>query len=152
MDIKRILIPIDFSQRSREELRWAITLSRSFGSDLFVLHVVPPEAADAAVKGKGESWDIVRAELITEASLLVDEVCRELSVAGLQHEEHVITGEPVAEILKAAKRERADLIVLSSRGRKGLSHALLGSVTEGIVRQSPIPVFTLSHEPAVEAA
>ncbi|MDA1000881.1 MAG: universal stress protein [bacterium] len=152
MDIKRILTPIDFSSRSRDEIRWAITLSRNFGSELLVLHVVPAEAADAALKGTGKSWDIVRAELIAEASLLVDEVCRELSVAGLEHEEHIVTGDPVEEILKTTLREKADLIVLSSRSRTGLSHALLGSVTEEIVRRAPVPVFTLNRETTAEAA
>jgi len=151
MEIKRIMAPIDFSARSREELRWAITLATNFGADLISLHVVPPEAFEAAIR-TGRDWEAMRAEILTEENLLVEEICRDLSIAGLVHNGHVVTGNPVEEILDAVKRERADLVVISTHGRTGLPHALLGSVAEKVVRQSPVPVLTLSHAAMTVAA
>ncbi len=59
MNIRKILAPIDFSGRSREELRWATTLAGNFGAGLITLHVIPPKVADLSLR-KGTDWDAMR--------------------------------------------------------------------------------------------
>lgn len=144
MIIRRILAPVDFSERSREELRWATTLARNFGADLITLHVIPSEVVDLSLR-EGKDWNAIRGEIAAQTYLLVDEICRDLGVAGLVHEEHVVTGAAADEILHAIKHRGIDLVVISTHGRTGLSHTLLGSVAEKVVRSSPVPVLTLNE-------
>ncbi len=144
MIIRKILAPIDFSERSREELRWATTLARNFGAELVTLHVIPSEVVDLSLR-EGKDWDAMRGEVSAQTYLLVDEICRDLGVAGLAHEEHVVAGAAADEILHAIKHHRIDLVVISTHGRTGLSHTLLGSVVEKVVRSSPVPVLTLNE-------
>ncbi len=144
MIIRKILAPIDFSERSREELRWATTMARNFGAELITIHVIPTEVVDVSLK-EGKDWDSMRGEVSAQTYLLVDEICRDLGIAGLVHEEHVVAGAPAEEILRAIKRRDIDLVVISTHGRTGLSHTLLGSVVEKVVRSSPVPVLTLNE-------
>ncbi len=144
MIIRKILAPIDFSERSREELRWATTLARNFGAELVTLHVIPSEVVELSLR-EGKDWGAMRGEVSAQTYLLVDEICRDLGVAGLAHEEHVVAGVAADEILHAIKRYGIDLVVISTHGRTGLSHTLLGSVMEKIVRSSPVPVLTLNE-------
>ena len=145
MNVKRILAPIDFSPRSREGLRWAVTIAWSARAELHTLHVVSPGAADAALKEKNRDWGAMRAEIGAHSHLLVEEKCRELSIAGLEHLEHVVLGEAVEEIFGAVIRERIDLIVIAAHGLSDASDTLMGSVAEKMVRLSPVPVFSLSR-------
>jgi nucleotide-binding universal stress UspA family protein len=144
MIIRKILAPIDFSERSREELRWATTLARNFGSELITLHVIPSEVVDLSLR-EGKNWDAIRGEVSAQTYLLVDEICRDLGVAGLVHEEHVVAGAAADEILHTIKHRGIDLVVISTHGRTGLSRTLLGSVVEKVVRSSPVPVLTLNE-------
>ncbi|MEE9275956.1 MAG: universal stress protein [bacterium] len=145
MNVKRILAPIDFSPRSREGLRWAVTIAWSAQAGLHTLHVVSPGAADADLKEKSRDWGSMRAEIATHSYLLVEEICRELSIAGLEHREHVTLGEAVDEIFGTVIRERINLIVIAAHGLSDASDALMGSVAEKVVRFSPVPVFSLSR-------
>ncbi len=144
MIIRKILAPIDFSERSREELRWATTMAKNFAAELITLHVIPSEVVDVSLK-EGKDWDAMRGEVAAQTYLLVDEICRDLGIVGLVHEEHVVAGSATDEILHAIKHRGIDLVVISTHGRTGLSHTLMGSVVEKVVRSSPVPVLTLNE-------
>lgn len=144
MIIRKILAPIDFSERSREELRWATTMARNFGAELAALHVIPSEVVELSLK-EGKDWEAIRGEVTGQTHLLVEEICRELGIAGLMHEEIAVAGNPADEILHAIKHRDIDLVVMATHGRTGVTHALLGSVVEKIVRLSPVPVLTLNE-------
>lgn len=144
MIIRKILAPIDFSGRSREELRWATTMAKNFGAELITLHVIPAEVVDLSLR-EGRGWDAMRGEVSAQTNLLVDEICRELGIAGLAHEEHVVAGAALEEILRAIRTRDIDLVVIATHGRRGISHTLMGSVVEKIVRSSPVPVLTLNE-------
>lgn len=144
MIIEKILAPIDFSERSREELRWATTMAKNFGAELITLHVIPPEVVEVSLSD-GKEWDAIRGEVATQTYLMVDEACRDLGIAGLAHEEHVVVGRPAEEILHAIKHLGIHLVVIATHGRTGLSHTVMGSVVEKVVRHSPVPVLTLNE-------
>lgn len=135
--ITKILVPLDFSDCARKALQYAIPLAREHQADLSLLCVVPNSYAvgeyggvDYAALQAGMEGSTAR-EL---AKLAIEEVPADLPTKTL-----VRCGSPGAEIVAAAKKESLDLIVISTHGRTGLKHVLLGSVAEYVVRHAPCP-------------
>ena len=142
---RSLLVPIDFSECSKKALRYAIALAKEHKADITLLHVVFTNFAT----GEPSSMDYVQftSEVRAKAqrelqALAADEVHGEV-IAKSQ----VRAGSPTAEILRVAASMPADIIVISTHGRTGLKHALLGSVTEHVVRRAPCPVLVVrEHE------
>jgi universal stress protein A len=145
--IKHVLVPIDFSECSKKALQYAIPLAKEHDAAITLLYVVTP------VYGTGEYGALDYGELEVSmrqggekelAKLAQEEVRAQIPTDLLVH-----TGSPAHEIVQAARRLPADLIVISTHGRTGLKHVLLGSVAEQVVRTAPCPVFVvreLEHE------
>lgn len=141
LKLKRILVPIDFSDCSKKALQYALPLAKEHEAALTLLYVVPP------AYGAGEYGGIDYAQLEGSmkeggekelAKLVVDEVRREVPTDTL-----VLVGSPAVEIIEAARSLPADLIVISTHGRTGLKHVFLGSVAERVVQRAPCPVFVV---------
>ncbi|MCI0744464.1 MAG: universal stress protein [Verrucomicrobia subdivision 3 bacterium] len=139
--IKQVLVPIDFSVCSRKALRYAIPLAKEHKASITLAYVVPQ------ISAIGEYGGIDYAAVTKEmregaekqlAALAVDEVRGVVATDTI-----VRTGSPVAEIVSIAKKIPADMIVISTHGRGGLKHVLLGSVAERVVRHAPCPVLVV---------
>jgi universal stress protein A len=140
--ISRILAATDFSEGSRLALQYANMLRGQTGAALHVLHVVE----DPTITGM---WPDVylaqlpdlRAELVSFARASLTAETRALRLSGVTTE---IAVGPAAQVIAAmAEHHRSDLIVMGTHGRTGLSHVLLGSVAERVVRLAPCPVLTV---------
>jgi len=147
--IKKILAPTDLSELSLAGLRYALDLARTAGAEVVVYYVV---------------WgdEFLRYELSHLQSPLLAPVLRKhrahlnafldrhfssiLPLVELRPE--VELGIPEENIVAKAQREGADLIVISTHGRTGLSHMMTGSVTENVIRRAPCPVLSIRPEPA----
>jgi len=152
-ELKRILVPIDFSTSSREALRRALALAPSFGARVDAMHVWEPSpyvSPDSLVWLRGEQrsfWEHMRHELedklrSTVATIVEEEGADEGSVTS-----RVVAGYTSEMLLSTLRDEGYDLIVMGTHGRTGLSHVLLGSVAERLVRMAPCPVMTIrSHD------
>ena len=144
--LKKILVPVDFSECSKKALQYAMPLARQHQAALTLLYVVQPPSF---VAGEFAGLDYSRLEdnqSTGELQRLADLVAAEVR-GKVPAETLVRTGMPVVEILEAAKVLPADLIVISTHGRTGLKHALLGSVAEDVVRRAPCPVLVVrEHE------
>jgi len=138
MDIKKILVTTDFSPLGYTALKYATSLAKDSGAKLLITHVEEPPLA----YGTGEMYLGPAAEVESEevSKLLEAVVPPDESVP---YEHHLLSGEPAREICALAESESADLIVMSTHGRTGLSRLLMGSVAESVVRHAPCPVFTL---------
>jgi universal stress protein A len=146
--IKNILCPIDFSECSGKALDYAIDLAKKVDADLRLLHVYedPIAAIPFAMVGTGglpsAPIDVVidarkkRASEIERLQIM----CRE---HGLTTQVEELEGSPVDTIVKAAAMHKADLIVMGTHGRKGISHMMIGSIAERVVRLAPCPVLTV---------
>jgi nucleotide-binding universal stress UspA family protein len=140
-----ILVPIDFSAYSEASLLCAAELAHALNSPIHVLHVVhDPGEAPGYYSVKGHHKQLERLE-DTAADMLekyladIRDKYRDSSV--LQNaESSLVVGLPVNRILETAKKINARMIVMGSQGRTGLSHIMLGSKAEQVVRLSPIPV------------
>ena len=137
--LKRILVPHDFSETSEAAMKYATELARIFGAKLHVLHVS----------------ETARTDMPTEFPLELEEGMEEAvrgrllkTVPGRDKREfhpnfELRSGTPSAEIVRYAKDRDIDLIVMGTHGRGFIAHAVMGSVTEKVVRNAPCPVLTL---------
>jgi len=141
LKLKRILVPIDFSECSKKALQYALPLAKEHQAALTLLYVVPP------AYGSSEYPGIDYAQLAASlkeggdrelAKLAVDEVHGEVPADTI-----VQVGSPSRQIIEVAKALPADLIVISTHGRTGLKHVFLGSVAEHVVQRAPCPVFVV---------
>jgi nucleotide-binding universal stress UspA family protein len=143
MMIKRILVPIDFSPNSIRALDYAIELGKPFKTRLSVLYVVEPiyyavpDFTGSPAMGELliEQMGTARAQL---ARLAGQYAKRRIKLQALLE-----TGTAYEAIVETAKQIKADLIAMATHGRTGVSHLLLGSVAERVVRTAPCPVLTL---------
>ncbi len=138
---KKILVPIDFSGCSKKALQYALPLAEKHNSALTLLHVVPIPAY-AAGEFTGVDYSVTTAMRTSgekEMAGLVAGVVR----GKVPAESVVRNGSPAIEIVELAKSLPADLIVISTHGRSGLKHVLLGSVAEHVVRHAPCPVLVV---------
>jgi len=143
--IKQILAPTDFSEHSSRALGDAADLARQFGAKLFLLHVVPDESLEKLSDAHVPRYPVDRVceDLSQEVrEQFVSHVTPETRKI-LETEILVLPGVPFLEILRVARVKAVDLIVMATHGRTGLSHALMGSVTEKVVRKAPCPVLSI---------
>jgi nucleotide-binding universal stress UspA family protein len=139
---KHILVPSDFGDPSAIALERALDLASKLGSKVTLLHAtrLPPYYYSAYAEGLAWPVDELEGRARNELDAVVAKAkSRYPNVEGV-----FVQGEPWERILEVAANRGADLIVMGTHGRRGVSRALLGSVAEKVVRTSPIPVMTVS--------
>jgi universal stress protein A len=132
--IQHILVPLDFSGKSRQALRYAVPLAQKFTAKIHLVHVLP-------APGKTELADLPRLKLTVLKRL--GEMAVEFLPPRVRAGNAVLVGKPADEILALARRNNIDLIVLTTKGRTGLARALVGSTAESIMRHAPCPVLSV---------
>lgn len=145
---KKILCPIDFDENSIAALDAAAEMARQFDATVEVLHVVP---IIVQAGGTPIYIDVYTAQE-QEAQAKLQELAK-THLTGVKYELKTSVAQPSAAILHAQKTLGADVIVMSTHGRRGLSHIFLGSVAERVVREAQCPVLTIrGHHAAEETA
>lgn len=152
--LSRILVPIDFSDTSGAALDYATFLAKTFGATVELIHVLDPMLQ---VSGDSMFAGAAPPETLAEQGrrIATDELQRlaeRLERQGLTVRTSLETGAPWECVVRSGAR--ADLIVMGTHGRTGLTRVLLGSVTDKVVQRSPVPVLTVRgavHEAAVVA-
>ena len=137
-----ILVATDFGEPADRALEFAIAIASKFDAKLTVFHANGVPAFAYAFYAEGLSWPT--AEITKEATRELEVFLRKAKERYPKAEAAVVAGEPWQAILEAARERRADLIVMGTHGRRGISRVLLGSVAEKVVRLSPVPVLTIS--------
>ncbi len=145
IEIRSILAPTDFSPHAAGALRYAAGLAERLGATLHLLHVLPdvvvPVGPDPTLTPSLPPEYYTETEEQSRLALL-----KMLDPAGggiRSSEVAVRWGSPVDAIVAFAADQKIDLVVIATHGRTGLSHVLLGSVAERIVREAPCPVLTI---------
>ena len=135
--LKRILCPIDFDAHSARALARAQDLARRHGAELRLLHVLPsrPDSIPTPTAAVMTQDRAARARLEGLAGTIRD--------GGVRCEAAILHGDPAFRILQAARDSAADLIVMATHGRKGVSRVVLGSVTEAVLHAAPCPLLTI---------
>jgi Universal stress protein UspA and related nucleotide-binding proteins len=144
MNLKTILVPFDFSECSNAALRYGLELARKFDASLHLLHVIQDPATQPwAAEGFAvplldvvDQWQKEAALRLAKA-IPAEDRARATAVCTI--------ASPYPEILRYAGEHSIDLIVMGTHGRGGVTHMLLGSITEKVVRRAPCPVLTVRH-------
>jgi nucleotide-binding universal stress UspA family protein len=138
--LERILVPTDFSDCAKQAVTYASELAKRFGAELHLLHVVQPPLA-AYPYAAAIPDEALHPEGPAKEELEVLEVPNAEQISQVQRT--IRTGTPFVDIVRHAKENDMDLIVIGTHGRTGLTHMLLGSVAEKVVRKAPCPVLTV---------
>ena len=143
MEIKSILFPTDFSEVSSQALRYAVDLTKRYGAKLHLLHVIYD-----IVKGGG--WYVPYSAMEQMYKEFEEGAKKEIEKFGAEElsglkdiERHISIGIPQEEIIKFVDKNKIDIIVMGTHGRKGLDRVLLGSTAAQVVRYAPCPVLTV---------
>jgi nucleotide-binding universal stress UspA family protein len=145
LQMRTILVPMDFSPASHRALELAKSLSKTAGpSHLVLVHAyyIPVEIEQYLVE-KGETTFDRISESVTKE---LEKILTELQDAKISSEYIARRGAPERIVLEIAREKHADLIAMGTHGRRGLSHLFLGSVAERVVRSSEIPVLTVREK------
>ena len=139
--IKKVLVPIDFSDYSKSALKYAVNFSKLFNAEIILIYVVEPviyppdfSMGQIAMPSLNTEWDerakdeldkLANSEISTSVKTILK------------------TGKPFVEIIETAKEENIDLIIIATHGHTGVEHILFGSTAEKVARKAPCPVLTL---------
>ena len=141
--LKRLLVATDFSSGSEQAWLVARQLAGQLGAEIVLLHVL----VEVPLFSEGPFTMKHTREVFEAAQAWVEKMLggwvATAAAAGLRARWIVCTGVPHKEIVAAAAREKADVIVLGTQGRGGLDRALLGSVADRVIRLAPCPVLTV---------
>jgi nucleotide-binding universal stress UspA family protein len=150
MDVQNILVPIDYSSDSQGALQWGASLAEKYGARVLLLHVMPAAVEEVYPQGARSMrpdpsyyevpapgvW--IRQPLILafaeDAQAELHAFARTALKEAVPVQVKMAVGKPAEEILRIAREERVNLIVMGMHGRTGIRHLLLGSVAEAVIR------------------
>ncbi len=143
MEVKKILWPTDFSANAEKALPYVTSLTQKYATEIHLLYVIEDIGEHEPWYGdfgkdhikKIQEWEKEKGEE------RLGQICeRHLDGCPLYFK-HIVMGDPAREILKFIEKEKMDLVVMATRGRKG--DFPFGGVTEKVVKNSPVPVVTI---------
>jgi len=143
---KTILFPTDFSLASDAALAHAETLAKSTGARLLIVHVEEPPLA----YGGGELYYGIPEPSSERILKMLEDVKPADPAVAFTH--RLTMGDPAGEIVRLAEDEKAEMIVLGTHGRTGMTRLLMGSVAEAVVRRAPCPVLVYREAAGALAA
>src|SRR5262245_50848825 len=148
IELRSILLPTDFSEPSGVAGKYAKAMAESFHASLHVLHVIEESALIYPLVGYEGAFpplpqlrDDIEKEVHARLEKLLSASERETLRAQLA----IRIGSPFVEVIRYAKEQNIDLIVMGTHGRGPIAHMLMGSVAEKVVRKAPCPVLTVRH-------
>jgi nucleotide-binding universal stress UspA family protein len=147
-DFKRVLVTTDFSTAGDAAIGHAFRVGADHGAEVVLCHVIETPPTPSPLYAHYSPTDLFQPEqrrLAEESArkALLERVPKEPPLSEVKHRTHVTHGEPIAEILRLAEQEKADLLVIATHGRTGLKHFFLGSVVERVIRHAPCPVLVV---------
>lgn len=148
-EFRTILCPVDHSSVSRRGLRNAVRLAKLLGSQLIVLSVIPEVSWLTAAAEIGEITD-AKAEYEAQWCEELDRFAASIDFEGVAHTQVLERGVPHEQIIAAAKKNSADLIVMGATGRSGLLRVLLGSTTRRVLRNLPCSLLAVRQQDVLD--
>lgn len=143
---KKILVPVDFSEFSREALVSAAGIAELRNAKMTVMHVMVEPQTSVPYEVYID-WQKVKDDMKADAEKMLSEMTEKAGVDGMT-ERVLVWGEPANVITEAAQNENFDLIVMATHGRTGLTRLFLGSVAEKVIRHAPCPVLVMRGKEA----
>jgi len=142
-DIKKVLVPIDFSDYSKSALKYAVNFCKQFNAEIILIYVIEPiiyppdfSMGQIAIPSVNAEWD-------ERAKQELEKLASSDITKGARVKTSIKTGKPFIEIIETAAELEVDLIIIATHGHTGVEHILFGSTAEKVVRKAPCPVLTL---------
>jgi len=142
-EIKKILVPVDFSDYSKIALKHAVNFAQRFNSKLFLIYVIEPMVYPTDFSIGQIAIPAVENNLTSRAEEELQNLVKNEIAGKLESEVIIKSGKPFMEIIECAAEIDADLIIIATHGHTGVEHLLFGSTAEKVVRKAPCPVLTL---------
>ena len=144
INLKKILVPVDFSEGANKALSYGISLAKHYGAALHIFNAIDDRLYDDSLFMMYAEQEIreTRRKITNEQ---LDELLARIKKEhpGLEPVKVIRLGIAFLEIIKYAQEEAIDLIIMGSHGHTGIAHLLIGSTTEKVVRKAPCPVLTV---------
>lgn len=141
--INKILVPIDFSDYSKNALKFAIDIAEKFQSKLFLVYVIEPMIYPTDFSIGQIAIPAVENDLTLRAEEELKNLVNQEISKRVEAEAIIKSGKPFIEIIETASEIDADLIIIATHGHTGVEHLLFGSTAEKVVRKAPCPVLTV---------
>jgi nucleotide-binding universal stress UspA family protein len=143
--VKNILVPVDYSEITPAVIATAHSLADAFSARLWLIHVAAPDPEFVGYDAGPQSVRDQQASHLRDEHRRLQQEAARLRDAGVDATALLIQGPTVEKILAEAERVAADCIVLGSHGHGAVHRALLGSVSESVLRQAALPVLIVPH-------
>ena len=140
--LQRILVATDFSAHGKVAMRYAAALAEQFGAEVIAVHIVEQSGVLPPLPTGERTFS--EPTIALQVSRARDEAEKLLGELGAANSRVLVEcGRPFVEIVRLARNEDADLVVVGTHGHGAVAHMLLGSVAERVIRKSPCPVLVV---------
>jgi universal stress protein A len=144
--MKKIIVPIDFSEYSKKSLRYAVEFATSFQSEILLIYVIEPVTYPADFSFGQIALPMAETEVRQRAEAQLEKLIETAIERRVSARAFVRAGKPSAEIVRLAGDESADLIIIATHGHTGVEHVLFGSTAERVIRKAPCPVLSIREK------
>lgn len=141
--MQHVLAAVDFSEVSERVIEQAALLAEAFSADVSLVHVAAPDPEFVGYEAGPESVREARARELRGEHRELQAMAEGLRQRGLEAKALLIQGPTVEKLVEEIGRLQADVVVMGSHGRRALMRALLGSVSEGVIRHAACPVLVV---------
>ena len=145
MASRLIVHPTDFTVTSDAAFKKAINLAKQDGASLIVVHVIEPPTPVLVDRASAHYKELLASQQ-AKARGMLERMLGRAKQAGVSATDTVLEGTPPEQITRLAKKRRADLIVMGTRGRVGLKEIMIGSTAERVISLAHCPVVTVRRE------
>ncbi len=150
--MKRIIAAVDFSSISDAVIEHAAAMAAAFRAELVLLHVAAPDPDFVGFDAGPPSVRELRAHELRDEHRGLQEAATRLRARGLAAEAQLIQGPTVETLVERAEQQGADLLVIGSHGHGAVYRALVGSISEGVLRRAPCPLLVIPADRTGDAA
>lgn len=141
---KKILVPIDGSEYAERALERAISLAKTYNSQIILLNVIKTDELEVVKQYSESSYGLVKTYLEQAASKLLEEAEKKVKKKGIEDVvKKIAYGDPAEKIIEEANNENVDLIAIGTRGLTGVKRVVLGSTTQKVIRWSEKDVLVV---------
>jgi len=143
LNINKVLVPIDFSDYSKDALNYSINFIKCFKAELYLVYVIepviyPPDFSATQITIPPTDLEVMKNAEENLSQLMKNEIPKDIKATKI-----IKTGKPFFEIIETAKDENIDLIIIASHGHSGIEKILFGSTAEKVIKKAPCPVLSL---------
>lgn len=144
IEIKKILFPCDLEESLSKILPYVKSVSEKFESSIYLLHVIKDLPLWGSYNVPYATMNDLQNKALKASEKTMDTICEEQLQNSNNLQRRVTVGDPSDEILSTIESEGIDLVIMGTHGRKGLDHAIFGSVAEKVMKKSPVPVLIIN--------